>query len=216
MTRRVDIHIPADKVWDFFHKNVKRLTEEMVNIAENKETEYAVYLTEDNGYPSFVVCKGSNDPEYTEGAINKNDCTDTARRCYEKYLFPVTVVEKKSADASDGKDDIDQTMMDTVFVREDELREALCDFLQVALQEGEKGLDILDAYGEAIVDEVLDHILDYLTIDHGYKIYRPTILVDGETGEEVFVEYPYECADNPFEEIEDDSTVIYNNEDKPA
>lgn len=54
----VKIYIPAADVWSFFENNKKRLSEEMVIIAENTETEYAVYLTEENGYPLFVVCQG--------------------------------------------------------------------------------------------------------------------------------------------------------------
>ena len=42
----VHIHIPADAVWGFFQASRKRLNKEMVLIAENTDTEYAVYLTE--------------------------------------------------------------------------------------------------------------------------------------------------------------------------
>ena len=40
----VQIHVPADKVWEFFQENKKRLKEEMVAIAENEDTEYTVCL----------------------------------------------------------------------------------------------------------------------------------------------------------------------------
>ena len=39
------IHIQPENIWSFFQKNRKRLSEEMVSIAENDDTEYAVYLT---------------------------------------------------------------------------------------------------------------------------------------------------------------------------
>lgn len=54
----VHIHIPADAVWGFFQASRKRLNKEMVLIAENTDTEYAVYLTEENRPPSFGCCKG--------------------------------------------------------------------------------------------------------------------------------------------------------------
>ena len=62
----VQIHVPADKVWEFFQENKKRLKEEMVAIAENEDTEYTVYLTDEEGYPLFVVCQGDEDAEYDE------------------------------------------------------------------------------------------------------------------------------------------------------
>ena len=64
----VQIHVPADKVWEFFQENKKRLKEEMVAIAENEDTEYTVYLTDEEGYPLFVVCQGDEDAEYEEAA----------------------------------------------------------------------------------------------------------------------------------------------------
>ena len=92
----VKIYIPAADVWSFFENNKKRLSEEMVIIAENTEIEYAVYLTEENGYPLFVVCQGSNDAEYNEGAISQKDCEDTAQRCFLRYLYPLTIEHDKA------------------------------------------------------------------------------------------------------------------------
>lgn len=54
----VHIHIPADAVWGFFQESRKRLNKEMVLIAENTDTEYAVYLTEENDLPVLAVAKG--------------------------------------------------------------------------------------------------------------------------------------------------------------
>lgn len=91
----VKIYVPAEDVWAFFQSNTARLKEEMVAIAENVDTKYAVYLTEDKGYPSFSVCKGDSKAEYQEGAISEDDCTDTAKKCYVRYLFPVMVTNEK-------------------------------------------------------------------------------------------------------------------------
>lgn len=210
----VDIHIPADKVWDFFQKNKDRCSKEMIAIAENTDTEYAVYLTEENGYPSFSVCKGDEAPEYEEGAISESDCTDTAKRCYLKYLFPVIVRDDKTTilEEEDSEDGFEtrQDMEDAMYEREDELRLALCDFMQVALQEGDDGVDIMDTYGVDMVDDILDFILEYMATELCLDIYRPTIIVDEDTGCELYTEYPYD-SDVPYEEcgdnIEDDSTM---------
>lgn len=194
----VDIHISAHEVWAFFQENKDRLAKEMVVIAENTDTKYAVYLTEEDGYPLFSVCKGSAEPEYEEGAINEQDCTQTAAKCYRQYLFPVIVSKEKAVqqyedDLLEGEAESEQEpdCYDTIYEREDELQLALCDFLQVALQEYEEGRDIADIYGQAMIDEVLDHVLEYLGLEQCLPIYRPMFVTDEETGEEVYTEYPY-------------------------
>ena len=40
----VHIYVAANTVWAFFQSHKDRLSKEMVVIAENKDTEYAVYL----------------------------------------------------------------------------------------------------------------------------------------------------------------------------
>lgn len=200
----VDIHIPADEVWSFFQKNKDRCNEEMIAIAENTGTEYAVYLTEENGYPSFSVCKGDGEPEYEEGAISENDCTDTAKRCYLKYLFPVIVRDDKTTilEEEDNEDDFGtmQNMEDAIYEREDELRLALCDFIQVVLRESGDGVDIMDIYGVDMVDDILGFILEYMATELCLDIYRPTIVVDEYTGCKLYTEYPYD-SDVQYEEF---------------
>lgn len=191
----VDVHIPANEVWSFFQKNKDRLTEEMVAIAENTDTEYAVYLTEDYGYPTFFVCKGDLPPEYEEGAINPKDCEQTAKKCYAQYLYPVQVNSEKSYPFPIEDEDEDSTkhdMEDIVYEREDELRLALCDFLQVVLMDLEDGVDIESYYGPGIIDEILDYFLEYLGFEQRLPVYRPMFITDDETGEEVYTEYPYD------------------------
>ena len=51
----VKIYVEPDDTWDFFDDNLYRLKEEMVLIAENEETEYSVFITENNGNPLFSV-----------------------------------------------------------------------------------------------------------------------------------------------------------------
>lgn len=148
----VKIYIPAADVWSFFKNNETQLSEKMVVIAENTETEYTVYLTEESGYPQFVVCHGDDDAEYDEGAISQKDCEDTAQRCFLRYLYPITVTSTKYStpfDEDDGPEDepTKQEMEDAMYEREDELAIAMGDFLQVALQDGVDGTDVVDTYG---------------------------------------------------------------------
>lgn len=210
----VNIDIPADKVWSFFQDNKERLSEEMVAIAENNETEYVVYLTEENRLPLFIVCNGRYDNEFSEGAVNESDCTETAKRCYARFLFPVTVSNKNAiphsqfdeADEDEEYEEVltEQEMEDAIYEREDELQLAMSDFLQVVLREGRDGTDIVGTYGESMVNEILDHVLEFLSDEMCLPIYRPTFLTDDDTGEEVYTEYPYD----PYDMYDDDETYV--------
>ena len=197
------IHIPADEVWSFFFKNKERCTEEMVEIASNDETKYAVYLTEDEGYPMLSVCHGDDEPEYEEGAISKDDCTETAKRIFIRYLFPVTVTCGKTVfqdNITNDDDELDeddesteQDRLDEIYERDDELTLALCDFLKVVFEEDVDGTELLETYSESEIVEILDEFLECLATNYCFtNIRRPTFINDPETGVEFFTEYPYD------------------------
>lgn len=191
----VKIHIQPQDVWEFFNKNKRRLSDEMVVIAENTETKYAVYLTEESGYPLFVVCQEDADAEYDEGAINQKDCEDTAQRCFLKYLYPITVTSENHSiylDKDDGSDTKSDRvgMEDTVDKREDELIYAMGDFLQTVLQGSVDGADVMDVLGFNVVDDILDTTLQYIADSYDLPVYRPTFVTD-KNGNEEYIEYPY-------------------------
>lgn len=196
----VKIYLPAGDVWPFFMSNIERLKNEMVVIAENVDTKYAVYLTEDKGYPSFSVCKGDDKAEYEEGAISESDCAETAKRCYVKYLFPVVVNNEKGfpkssfAELEDEEDLTEQDRQDNIYVREDELQFAMCDFLKVALSLACDPADIMTVCGIKLVNDVLDYILEYIGLELGLEVYRPMFYTDEETGCEIYTEYPYDIS----------------------
>ena len=198
----VHIHIPADAVWGFFQASRKRLNKEMVLIAENTDTEYAVYLTEENDLPVLAVAKGNEKIEYIEPCVSEEDCTAVSKKFYTRYLFPVVITDNKYVPGDNpdgGKEESDETWMDiedAMYERDDELRLAMADFLAIALQEGDNdGTNILEAYGYEAVDEILDGFLKELSEDYGFHIYRPMIITEKESGCEVFTEFPYDEYD---------------------
>ncbi len=79
-----------------------------------------------------------------------------------------------------------------MYEREDELYMALQDFLAVVLQEKEEGITVADLYGNDMVEEILDHFLEYLAKEMCLEIYRPMFKLDEETGSEIYTQYPYE------------------------
>lgn len=207
----VHIHIPAGAVWGFFQESRKRLNKEMVLIAENTDTEYAVYLTEENDLPVLAVAKGDEKTEYKEHCVSEDDCTTVAKKFYTRYLFPVMITDGKyiPEDVPDEtEEDGDETWMDmedTMYERNDELRLAMADFLAIALQEGDNdGTNILEAYGYEAVDEILDGFLKELSDNYGFHIYRPMIVTEKESGCEVFTEFPYDEYDIDGEDEPDE------------
>lgn len=176
-----NIYVGAGQTWDFFCDNHEQLEKEMVMIAENEDTEYAVYLTDDCGQPLFVVCKGDNPPERTELATDHFDCVETAELIYANYLFPVVISNDDTDDHSD--------MEDAQYIREDELRLGLEDFLAVVMQV-EDNSAVEDELGTITIGSLMDEIL-CLIASYDICIYCPSFVVDEESGEEIFEEYPY-------------------------
>ena len=201
----VNIEVPAGEVWSFFHRNIERLKTETVVIAENTETEYAVYLTEKNGMPYLSACKGDKPFEYSEGCVSPTDCESTAKKMYVNYLFPIQVKDE-SAVTDNGELEEDypltrQDMEDAIYERDDELELALGDFLDVVLDYNSK-VDPLSHFGRETFFAILEDFLTILAEDYGELIYRPSIITDEETHDEVYCEYPYNT------EIEDDAYYV--------
>jgi len=193
----VNIHLKPTQVWQFFSDNKDRLKKEMVAIAENEETEHAIYLTEDKDLPLLSVYRG-DDKLNEEGAISAADCEDTAKRLYLKYLFPVVVsapkysVEDKPWQEPDDQELAElerQDIDDKIYEREDELRLAMSDFLEILLNC--KGPEELEAFYGDIIEDLLDGFCQFLADEHLISVYRPTWITDDDTGCEIYTEYPY-------------------------
>ncbi len=205
----VEVYVKPKEVWEFFQKNKARLKEEMVLVAENLDTEYAIYLTETNGIPYFAACKGSAPPEKEEGAISESDCRETATRFYTQFLLPVIVKdgktkveEAKKLNLKEQAELEEQTQLeDEIYVREDELTMAAADFLRVVLMEGDDSSDIIDSYGVEMVNEFLDVALEYISGEMCLDVYRPTF-IENEDGTEEYVEFPYSYDSSAKEDFE--------------
>lgn len=199
-----EIGLKPNQVWDFYNKNLPRLYDEMVSIARNDQTGYEIFLTEDVGVPMISVYKDDK-MVYEEGTVSASDTERTVREIYQKYLLPMVVVVSKDKTPKeempveeDGEEPSDDEMTrmdqeDQIYEREDAIYLAFQDFLQVL---AEDDYSIQDTFpDDAEVNEIIDHILEFLAIDHGLRIRRPMFIVDTDTGVEDFSEYPYEDYD---------------------
>lgn len=195
----MQVFIPVNELWGFYTQNKKRCQEEMVLIAENTETGYAVYMTDDDGMLMFSVCQGDKEPEYEEYVMDDADCEKSAKKLFMRYLIPFTVVDGKAVLSGGGAEDADenefslsrQDMEDEIYEREDALDLAIKDFLAVVLQEPDSEA-VAAELGEDFIQEVLHHILEYLTNEHGIQIFRPMFFTDDDTGGEIYSQFPYD------------------------
>ena len=182
----IKIHVEPEDVWDFFYDNPVRMEDEMVAIAENEDTKFAVFLTDnDCGLPLLIVYRGEH-KEYEERTVSDRDCRETAQKMYTKYLYPVTV----STSVMQEEDICDsyEAQMELVCEREDELNIALNDFLEIVLGCNSEQIEFM--HGHDFVEQVLDDICEYFANDHLISIFRPTF-IPNDDGTEEFIKYPY-------------------------
>lgn len=194
------IYIPATEVWSFYLQNSYRCKKEMVLIAENTDTEYAVYITDEDDALMLSVCKGDKSPEYEEYALNAEDCANITKKMMLRYLIPFAIVNGRTVlpdNLPKGLEDDGELsfsrrdMEDEMYEREDELDLAIKDFLTVVLQESDSDR-LLANYQQDFIDEVLDEFLRILAKDYCCEIFRPMFIGDTETGCEIYTQFPYE------------------------
>ena len=180
----------------------------MVEIAENYETSHFVFLTEKDGYPLISVYKNSDDSDdkklYEEPCASADDCENTTKQIYLRYLFPVVVSASKydfdddnsvgNGDSGLSQDEEIQDCEDIIYEREDELILAMQDFLEILLN-CKNASQVTEIYGDEIVDRLLDSMCRTLAEEHHISVYRP-MWVEDEDGTENFVEYPYLGVDD--------------------
>lgn len=194
-----EIGLKPNQVWEFYNKNLARLSDEMVSIAKNGHTGYEIFLTEEENVPMFSVYKDDK-MIYEEGAVSEADTEKTVREIYQKYLLPMVVVISKDQKQTKEKEEEEPEESDTRLDREDQIYEredaiymAFQDFLQVLTEDDYSIQDTFPDEKEA--ESIIDHIVEFLAVDHGLRIRRPMFITDSDTGVEDFTEYPYEEYD---------------------
>jgi hypothetical protein len=189
----VKIFLKPSEVWNFYESDIARMKREMVAVATNEETGYAVYLT-DSG-EGAVLEVHRNDQLVDSAALH--DATiakDIAASIYLEYLYPVTVTSGVAEPCEQEPDEEDTELSeaeleDLIVEREDELLMALSQFLEVAVD----GFDYDEALGNGILDEILDGVCEYLTSEWALPVFRPAF-VASSSGDKIFVEFS--CSDN--------------------
>jgi len=143
---------------------------------------------EDGIYPEVVVW-ADDDLWFDEILYTKEDFAECLEKVFEDYLTP-NVIEKIAQEVPEKADPPDELTLDEqeVYAREEEIHNAVRDFLKVVYQcdyfEGVPDEDYMD-----VLSDIEDALLDTLSF-YDDDIYRPTIRED-ENGEVGVVSFPY-------------------------
>ena len=217
------IHVQPAEGWGYFAKNKARLSEELVEIATNEDTNTSVYMTEEDDHPYLYVYKDDK-------KIFQSDCSNAyeternLRVVYATYMTPLRLVvggktnepdeddeetlpevDDDSIPMPDDEDDdtppvseldamSDEEFQEMVDEREDVIFSAVTALIEVLTEDEVSALEF-DKTDDDCVDNIVDHIVRYLAVDCGFRIRRPMELVDDDTGFQVRTEYPYEEYD---------------------
>lgn len=222
----VKLYLSTSKVWDHFFQNLDRLQDNEDCIAENKDTNMALYITANTVFPQLVLYCGDR-PVLYRLVHQKEECSQWAVYMITKFIADVPVegkpaktaedkphiielpmsrsagdepIDVPNADIEPDEDDEEQKILDTIYEREDELTQAMGDLLAVVLCEEDCNA-VKEMYGEQLINEAVDDFLQYLAETHNVSIYRPTLDIDLETGEEILKEFPYGW-DEEYEDID--------------
>lgn len=198
----ITLHLKPKEVWQFFSANRPRLMYEPVPIAEC-DGGATIMLRNSYGVVQLDArnAQGSLLATATAGEAN---CADVCARFYRNHLIaPVreqlkkqqpekkeeTRTEDEPADCGELQD-----FMDSSYEREDALRLAMLDFLQVATTYPTHE-DILQEITEEDVLAITEDLCKTLTEFYGLRIYWPQA-IEQENGEIRCLDYPFELEED--------------------
>lgn len=190
----VEIRVPHDKTWGFFFENRKKLYNKMLLLALNTEVEgttTSIYMSEEDGFPQFVVFV-DDEPVCMTEACNAKQCVQEAKDLYDQYIYEL--YDGDPMGEEDEEDDTPATESDeeienerSICYSEDALDQAFGGLLEtIAEQDYYQRPD-----ADKISDDIKELVCEYLYRKYGISVYRPMYLED-EDGKEFFVEHPYE------------------------
>ena len=210
------IHIRPAEGWGYFVRNKTRLSEELVEIASNEATNTSVYMTEENGNPYLYVYRDDKKIFQSE-CTTIYETERNLRVVFATYITDLEVVGSSNDDKDDSEEAEDNTSVaeadddddDTppansdldamsekefqsyINEREDVIFNAVSDLIAVLTEDSVSALEF-DPSDDDCVDNIVNHIVEYLAIKCGFRIRRPMTIIEDDTGFEVRTEYPYE------------------------
>lgn len=156
--------VPVGEIRKFYNENRSNLVEEYCLVAEEQETSVEIYITDEGGFPYFVVeVDGAN--EYEAKASSETEI----EKVYSQ-LLNLYVCETDDDEILDT-DDID---------RLGEIHCATIEYLSVLLE-----CELEECFDDVCIEEIASAFEEYLYDAYGFSIRHP-IVDDGRV-----VQYPY-------------------------
>ena len=225
------IHIQPVEAWGYYIKNQERLEEELVEIASNEETKTSVYMTDEDGTLYLYVYRNDKKifqsecstiytternmrmiyAKYLTPLVVVGGKVEDDDSPYDDADFPLEDADDNAAMSDTDEDDDDSPVSDLdamsdaefqnmIDEREDAIYTAIQDLIAVLTEDEVSALEFSGEDDDS-VDNIVDHIVEYLAIKCGLRIRRPMNVVDDESGLHVRTEYPYEEFDFSEEEL---------------
>lgn len=200
-------HMKPEDAWGWYWQNRANLQINEAVLAEDTTFKMSVCFGESSNsiYPEVRFYSGAGcAPHAVREVLNRDDFVRVATRYIETYLEDDDAESKSDADpggalvatsdanhpVSEEEEEPDLTQDEMIYQREDELSCAMADFLATVLLEDD-GVAVKEAYGEKMVEECVEALLEFVFENYATPIYRPMYLENPETLETEFVEYPY-------------------------
>lgn len=191
MEDSMKIYVGSADLGHFFITNLDRLEFEQILIAENRDTDYHIYLDMDSGRNCILrVYYGDDDNAVVEDVeiVDQYDLEETARVLYCTYLIPGyaednynPVEDPDCADCEaftppdiyeDGDDDSDDdefsseeeigAIDDEIYEREDALSLAVNDLLDVFVEESAAEKTIVGGPNDEPKDKIIMALTDHI------------------------------------------------------
>lgn len=178
----VRVDVDFGDVWNLYFENRKRLEGEMLLLAENVETGYALYLTDSDGRPMLSVCRRDGEAEYEKTVVSKYECVNAAKGICMSYL--ADAYPDGPGDGGSGHQSLDEIASE----RETELLGALEEFMSTAAND--YSVSYLDSIDGSEMMFLLEDVLMRIA-EAGVMVYRPVVMYDDDTGKDVLVSFPY-------------------------
>ncbi len=162
--------ITVDELWEYFSEHRASLANNYHRIANNEADGIEIYLTEERGFPYFVV-ESDGEKVFETGTVSALDAEKTYNDLLYQYILPE--MPDEGDEYLDEPDDDD--------IRVEEIKCAAEDFLLVLLEQHPEdcGLNSSD------IDEIVSLVEQHLFDTFGISVYHP-VEVDGVT-----VRYPF-------------------------
>lgn len=193
-----NVLIFPDEIWDYFRSHEAELAVSEHMVAECPDYGVKVFVTAMEG--DFQIVVEADDEEiYRETVASKDACEETVSEIYDAYLTGEAFENLGGIYIDSPEENEKETQAEMIEERELELQDAMYNFCKVAMD-----TTSMSALTDMQIEDMVDHVLEYMYRKWDLEIYRPMFIEDSDTKEKFFEEYPYGHL-----EFDDENNPIY-------